>query len=102
MIRRAILPLLCAVALALVPTAGIARVGAVVGMAPSAPVVEAVPVAPAPGYVWQLGYWSWNGVQYVWVPGAYVVAPRPGAVWVSGGWIRHGGGWVWRAGHWRR
>jgi hypothetical protein len=41
----------------------IPRVGVVVGVAPPAPVVETVPAPPGPGYVWQPGYWSWNGVQ---------------------------------------
>jgi hypothetical protein len=49
--------------------------------------VEVVPPPPAPGYVWQPGYWSWNGVQYVWVPGAYVVAPFVHAVWMPGAWV---------------
>jgi hypothetical protein len=69
MIPRAILPLLCAAALTLAPVPGFARVGVVVGLAPPAPVVEVAPAPPAPGYVWQPGYWSWNGFQYVWVPG---------------------------------
>ena len=67
MIPRAILPLLCAAALTLAAVPGFARVGVVVGLAPPAPVVEVVPAPPAPGYVWQPGYWSWNGFQYVWV-----------------------------------
>lgn len=102
MSRRAILPVLFAVALTLAPIPGVARVGVVVGIAPPAPAVETVPAPPAPGYVWQPGYWAWNGAQYVWVPGTYVVAPYPGAVWVGGGWVRRGGGWVWAGGHWRR
>ena len=100
--RQFIFPILCGLALTLAAAPGIARVGVVVGFAPPAPVVEVVPPPPAPGYVWQPGYWSWNGVQYVWVPGAYVVAPYVHAVWVPGAWVRHGHGWVWRAGHWRR
>jgi WXXGXW repeat (2 copies) len=72
--RRVIFPFLCVAALTLSAVPGVARVG-VVGVAPPAPVVEVVPAPPAPGYVWQPGYWSWNGVQYVWVPGAYFVAP---------------------------
>jgi WXXGXW repeat (2 copies) len=80
MSRRLILPVLCALAVALAAASGFARVGVVVGFAPPVPVVEAVPPPPAPGYVWQPGYWSWNGVQYVWVPGAYVVAPFVHAV----------------------
>jgi WXXGXW repeat (2 copies) len=82
--RRSVLPVLCAAALVLAPAhPSVARVGVVVGFAPPAPVVEVVPPPPAPGYVWQPGYWSWNGVQYVWVPGAYVVAPFVHAVWVA-------------------
>jgi hypothetical protein len=95
--RRAIIPFLCAGALMLAAAPGVARV--VVGIALPAPVAEVVPAPPAPGYVWQPGYWSWNGVQYVWVPGAYVVAPYLNAVWVPGAWVRRGPGWV--AGHWR-
>jgi WXXGXW repeat (2 copies) len=100
--RRSILPILYAAALTLIAGPGVARVGVVVGFAPPAPVVEVVPPSPAPGYVWQPGYWSWNGTQYVWVPGAYVVAPFVHAVWVPGAWVRHGPGWIWVAGHWRR
>src|SRR5467141_405718 len=51
MIPRAILPLLCAAALTLAALPGFARVGVVVGLAPPAPVVEAVPAPTAPGYV---------------------------------------------------
>jgi hypothetical protein len=79
----------------------VARVGVVVGVAPPAPVVEPVPAPPGPGYVWQPGYWSWNGVQYVWAPGAYVMAPYVHAVWVPGAGVRHGPDWVWVGGHWR-
>jgi WXXGXW repeat (2 copies) len=100
--RHFIFPILCGLTLTLAAAPGVARVGVVVGFAPPAPVVEVVPPPPAPGYFWQPGYWSWNGVQYVWVPGAYVVAPYVHAVWAPGAWVRHGHGWVWRAGHWRR
>jgi YXWGXW repeat-containing protein len=82
MSRRAVLLLLCVALLTLAAVPSFARAGVVVGFAPPAPVVEVVPTPPAPGYVWQPGYWSWNGVEYVWVPGAYVVAPYVHAVWV--------------------
>jgi hypothetical protein len=99
---RVVFLLVFAALLILVPAAGSARVGLVVGIAPPVPVVEPVPPPPAPGYAWQPGYWSWNGVQYVWVPGAYVVAPFVHAVWVPGAWVRRGPGWAWVAGRWRR
>jgi hypothetical protein len=99
MSRRATLPVPCAAALTLAAVPGLSRVGVVVGVAPPAPVVETVPAPPGPGYVWRPGYWSWDGVQYVWGPGTYVVAPYVHTVWVPGAWIRHGPGWVWVAGH---
>ena len=102
MTRRSFLSVLCAAPLTLVAASSIARVGVVVGFAPPAPIAEVVPPPPAPGYIWQPGYWSWNGVQYVWVPGGYVVAPYVHAAWVPGAWVRHRPGWVWIAGHWRR
>src|SRR5437763_12598224 len=101
MSRRSILPILCAAALTLVAGPGVARVGVVVGFAPPAPVVEVVPPPPAPGYVWQPGYWSWNGVQYVWVPETYAVAPYPRAVWVPPHLGPRRNGWIWVNGHWQ-
>lgn len=102
MSRRANLPsaFIAALLLAIVPA--FARVGFWVGVAPPAPIVEPVPSVPGRGYVWQPGYWSWNGVQWVWVPGTYVVAPYPGAAWVGGHWVPSHRGWVWVDGHWRR
>ena len=79
-----------------------AGVGIVVGIAPPAAVVEAVPVAPVPGYVWRPGYWSWDGVRYVWVRGRYLAPPYAGAIWIPGRWVVRDSGWVWFAGHWRR
>jgi hypothetical protein len=102
MTRRSFLSVLCAAALTLAAASSIARVGVVVGFAPPAPIAEVVPPPPAPGYILQPGYWSWNGVQYVWVPGEYVVPPYVHAVWVPGAWVRRGRGWIWIAGHWRR
>jgi WXXGXW repeat (2 copies) len=101
--RRAIPLFLCAALLTLAPISGNARVSFTVGIAPPAPVVETVPPPPpGPGYVWQPGYYTWNGSQYVWVPGAYVLAPYPAAVWVPHVWVKHGGRWEWHDGHWRR
>ena len=70
----------------------------VVRLAPPVPVVETVVPAPAPGYVWTPGYYTWNGRAYVWAPGAWVVAPWQGARWEPPHWVRRGfgGGWFWR------
>jgi len=98
MSARAILPFLCAAALTLAAVPGLARVGVVVGIAPPAPVVEVTPAPPAPGYVWQPGYWSWDGVQYVLGAGRICCAPfcsrGMGARAVGQAWRRLG------MGHW--
>ena len=72
-----------------------------VHIGPPPPVREVIPPAPHPGWVWQGGYYRWDGARYVWVPGTYVAAPRPGAVWVPGHWRNTPHGYVWVEGHWR-
>jgi hypothetical protein len=81
---------------AISPPASAAYVYVQVG--PPAPIVETAPAVPGPGYVWVGGYWRWNGVRYVWVPGGWV--RHPGA-WCPGHW-RHlpDHGWYWVPGHW--
>lgn len=29
--------------------------------------------APVPGYIWMQGNWSWNGYEWIWMPGHYEV-----------------------------
>lgn len=76
-------------------------VGGVVMVAPPAPRVEVVGVAPTPGYVWVGGYWNWVGGRHEWVAGRWV-APRRGYHWVGHAWVRAGDGWRMRPGHWER
>ncbi len=98
--RTAVFALIAASAAALsVASPSFAQV--VVRVAPPAVIVERPPPPPGRGYVWHRGYWRWDGVRYVWAPGAYVVLPRRHAVWVEGRWVPGPGGWVWREGHWR-
>jgi hypothetical protein len=93
---------LCGLALLLACAPGLsANISFSVALSPPAPVVETIPPAPAPGTVWTPGYWSWNGVEYIWVPGQYVVAPFPGAVWIGGRWVARGHHWTWVDGRWR-
>jgi hypothetical protein len=75
--------------------------GGVVTVAPPAPQVEVVGVAPAPGYVWFGGYWDWVGGRYAWHAGSWGPG-RPGYHWVAHGWVRAGGGWRMAPGHWAR
>lgn len=73
----------------------------VVMVAPPAPRVEVIGVAPSPGYVWVGGYWSWVGGRHEWVPGHWV-ASNKGHHWVAHQWVRQGDGWRMRPGHWER
>ena len=73
--------------------------GAFAYEAPPALRVEAVGVAPAPGYFWINGSWFWDGGRYAW-RGGYWERPRPGYHWVPHGWVRGEGGWHERGGHW--
>jgi hypothetical protein len=68
---------------------------------PAPPVDVAVTPAPGPDYVWTAGYWNWNGVAWVWVPGVWVHPPFRGAVWFGGHWAFRGGRHVWVRGRWR-
>jgi hypothetical protein len=72
-----------------------------VRVGPPPPLVEAVAVAPGPGFVWVPGFYRWDGVQYVWVPGRYERPPRPRARWVPPHWERGRRGWYVVAGRWR-
>ena len=67
---------------------------------PPAPPAETVVVSPGPRYVWQPGYWSWQG-RWVWIRGAWVIRPHSGAAWVPGHWVHRGHGYVWVNGFWR-
>ena len=36
-----------------------------------APMVEAIPITPGPGYDWVPGYWNWDGSTWMWVYGSW-------------------------------
>ncbi len=63
--------------------------------------VEAVTVAPGPGYVWVGGHWRWDRQDYAWVPGHWIAPERGHRHWVAGHWARDRRGWYWVDGHWR-
>jgi hypothetical protein len=75
--------------------------GGVVTVAPPAPQVEVVGVAPQPGFVWVGGYYNWVGGRYTWVGGHWDGGHR-GYHWVPHAWVRGGGGWRMQRGHWAR
>jgi hypothetical protein len=72
-----------------------------VSQAPPPPLVEVVPVAPGPGYLWVGGRWGWVGTRWVWRPGRHVVV-RPGYQFRPGHWQARPHGWVYVRPHWHR
>jgi len=80
---------------------GLTAAQVVVQATPPIPIVEHPASPPGPGYVWLGGYYRWNGVRYVWVPGHYATPPRPDVQWVPAHWVTRNGGWVFVEGHWR-
>jgi hypothetical protein len=54
-----------------------------VAWAPAAPpeaLPEEQPTPPTPGMTWVAGYWHWDSLRYVWIPGRWVTPP-PGQRW---------------------
>ena len=62
-----------------------------VDIAPPPVQYEAAPV-PRTGYVWESGYWSWNGRRHVWVAGHWERA-RPGYAYTGPNWVERDGRW---------
>jgi hypothetical protein len=85
-------------------TAGLAPLAAnadvYVDVAPPAARYEAVPAA-RPGYVWQQGYWEWNGHRHHWHAG-YWVKERRGMYWHPSRWEQRDGRWTFEKGRWDR
>ncbi len=72
----------------------------VVQSEPPAPLVEVVPVAPGPAFIWIGGFWEWHE-RWVWTPGRWVERPNPNANWVEPRWERREHDWRFHGGHWR-
>jgi len=68
---------------------------------PPPPQSENIPPPPYSTYVWQPGYWQWNGYQYQWVAGHYAQRPTPTAVWIPDHWQQYQSGWAFIPGHWQ-
>jgi hypothetical protein len=61
---------------------------------------EIPPPASSPQALWRSGYWTWNGVKYVWMRGHYVQRPSPTANWIPGYWEQRPEGWIRIEGQW--
>jgi WXXGXW repeat (2 copies) len=81
------------------PVAPAYFVGEPVPAAPPPPRQEFVGVAPAPGYFWISGYWTWTGGRHEWLSGRWQ-APRDGYRWVPHHWVSARGTWRAHEGHW--
>jgi hypothetical protein len=90
--------MLTAAAIALPAGAQARTVEFEVDVAPPAPRVEVVP-AVRPGYVYEPGYWAYDGKQYTWSEGRFI-AEREGHRYVPHVYEQRGQRWVFRAGHW--
>ena len=73
---------------------------AYVGGPPPQPLLEPQGAPSSPGMVWVDGYWHWNGVKYLWIPGHWE-NPPPGRVWSPPMYSVVDGRYVYHAGRWR-
>ena len=55
---------------------------------------------PSQGLVWIAGYWHWNGVHYVWIPGHWEAPPAAGSAWVPPSYGKADGRHVYETGRW--
>ena len=75
--------------------------GPYVNVAPPPLQYEAIPIAPALGYVWIGGYWNWHLGRHLWIGGRWALPPA-GHHWVPHRWESGQGGWQQHHGHWGR
>jgi len=68
--------------------------------APPAPIQEVVTTSPGVEFVWIPGAWLWEG-RWIWGPGRWERPPRPGAVWVPHHYEFRNGAHVFIRGGWR-
>jgi hypothetical protein len=74
--------------------------GGYVTVAPPAPYVDVVGVAPGPGYFWVNGYWGWKANRHVWTDGRWEQR-RPGYRWQPHAWQRDGNRYRETPGRWQ-
>ena len=96
-IRFLLLPALLAL---LFPLTSSAETVVSVSVAPPVLQVEEQPLCPVDGYIWQPGYWAYDGYNYYWVPGQWVAPPQVGYLWTPGYWGFVNGLYLFSAGYW--
>jgi hypothetical protein len=75
-------------------------IGISVSIAPPPLQVYVQPDCPIDGYLWNPGYWAYDGNAYYWVAGEWVQPPSFGLLWTPGYWAFEGGGYGWHNGYW--
>ena len=68
---------------------------------PPPPGPEVVTVQPGPGAVWVSGFYEFDGVRYIWVPGHWAYPPHGYRGYVAARWVYRGGSYVYVRGYWR-
>ena len=96
--RNKVFSMMLALGLLAAPAVGQARTEFEVTIAPPAERVEVVP-APREGYIYERGYWGWDGQRYNWQEGRFITN-REGHRYVPHEWRHEGDKWRFSAGHW--
>jgi hypothetical protein len=99
-LKRTVLGLMVASSLGAVALPAQAQGEIVLNFGPPAPRYEYVP-APRRGYVWESGYWHWNGHRHVWIAGHWERA-RPGYAYIGPRWVERDGRWYYHSRRWDR
>jgi hypothetical protein len=76
-------------------------IGETVIVAPPLAQVEVMGEPPHRGYIYENGYWNWDGGRHVWIAGHWM-APRRGYYREPHVWVHEGNGWRMREGYWAR
>jgi hypothetical protein len=97
---RKIRLLLLALLIPAISAISFAQFGVSIAIAPPALPVYEQPMAPADGYLWTPGYWSYGNEGYFWVPGTWAMPPEVGLLWTPGYWGWGGGAFAWNSGYW--
>ncbi len=50
---------------------------------------------------WTPGYWFWNGMRHLWMPGRWQARPEAQCRYVQARWVPRGGRWMFMQGGWR-
>lgn len=99
-LKKTLLGLLIASSLGAMARPAQAEVGVILNFGPPPERYERVP-EPRRGFLWESGYWRWNGRRHVWVAGHWERA-RSGYVYSAPGWIERDGRWEYQGRRWDR